>query len=383
LPLAVSEAFLRQSSADVREVFPVRKRRQLPACLATLTVIIVDGKAVKRVQKRLAALRGVAGGLVGGKALVAQEWSTGLAVAMQADADGDANEVRLVAALVPQVRAVLAGPRLWMADRAFCDLDQPARFTAEAGDHFLLRYHPKVHYHPDTSRPPRTGADEQGRRYVEDWGWLGREQDQRRRYVRRIRLTLSAKPKDDLILVTDLVDATRYPAQDLLTMYAARWGIEHMFQDVTEVFGLQRLIGGTPQAALFQLAFCLLLYNLIEVLRGYVAQGQRQAVDQLSEEKLFEDVQQQLIAWQVMIDLPSTLAYFHEVPTVIELRARLKRLLSETWAERWRKAPAQRPHGKTPRRHRRTHHSTYRILQAYSHGRLKARRNATKQAAVT
>jgi hypothetical protein len=44
-----------------------------------------------------------------------------------------------------------------------------------------------------------------------------------------------------------------------------------MFQQVTEVFRLQRLIGGTPQATVFQCAFCLLLYNVIQVMRAQVA----------------------------------------------------------------------------------------------------------------
>jgi IS4 transposase len=71
-----------------------------------------------------------------------------------------------------------------------------------------------------------------------------------------------------LILVTDLLDAEQYPAADLLAAYLARWGIERMFQQVTEVFALKRLIGGSPQAGVFQLAFCLLLYNMIHVLRA-------------------------------------------------------------------------------------------------------------------
>jgi len=82
------------------------------------------------------------------------------------------------------------------------------------------------------------------------------------------------RPQDDVILVTDLLDADAYPAQDLLWLYSERWGIERMFQQVTEVFGLQGLIGGTPQACIFQFAFCLLLYNMIQVVRGYLAAGQ-------------------------------------------------------------------------------------------------------------
>jgi hypothetical protein len=54
-------------------------------------------------------------------------------------------------------------------------------------------------------------------------------------------------------------------------VYRLRWGIEGVFQQVTEVFGLARLIGKTAAATVFQLAFCLVLYNLTQALRGCVA----------------------------------------------------------------------------------------------------------------
>ena len=96
--------------------------------LRRFQVVILDGKAIKNVAKRLLALRGVPGGMLGGRALVALDWRTGLAVAMRVDPDGDANEVAWVCELVPRVREIIAGARLWLADRAFCDLTQPASF---------------------------------------------------------------------------------------------------------------------------------------------------------------------------------------------------------------------------------------------------------------
>jgi hypothetical protein len=382
LPIPVSEALLTQTTADLREVFPSLVKRLLPTSLASMNLILLDGKTIKHVAKRLLPLRGVAGGLVGGKALVAQEWSTGLAVAMQADPDGDRNEIGMIEAILPHVRAAVPGPRVWTADRAFSTPLQMSRFTAE-GDHFVLRYSRTTSFAADKSRKKRFGRDEQGRAYVEDWGWLGGENHPQRCLVRRIRLRRTSNPKDDLVLVTDLLDADQYPATDLLEIYAERWSIEHMFQDVTEVFGLKRLIGGTPQACLFQLSFCLVLYNMIEVVRGYVAQGRGKSVDELSDEKLFEDIEEQLIAWNVVLDMSTTLEHFREVPTASAMRVLLKTLLSRPWSERWLKTTAQakrRPqnHGRT-----RTHHSTYRILQSLGHGRLKANGSRRKQAAVT
>ena len=76
------------------------------------------------------------------------------------------------------------------------------------------------------------------------------------------------------------------------------------------MFGLQGLIGGTPQACLFQFAFCLIMYNLIQVVRAHVAEAQEREIEELSSEKLFDDVQRELIAWNVMLDVDTTVRLF-------------------------------------------------------------------------
>jgi hypothetical protein len=361
LPLAVSCAFVTEATARLRELLPVRPATALPASLREFTVTVLDGKAVKRVAKRLKLLRGLRGGLLGGKALVALELNTGLAVALQADPDGERNELRLVPGLVPEVRRRLPGPRLWLGDRQYCDLGQTGRF-AEAGDHFLVRYHPKVHFHPDPGRGPRHGQDAAGRPYVEEWGWLGAATDRRRRYVRR--LTVQRPGQDDLVLVTDLLDAGRYPAVDLLAAYLARWGIERVFQQVTEVFPLRRLIGGSPQAGIFQLAFCLLLYNMIHVLRAYVAAAEEWQADDVSLEKLFDDVERELIAWSVLVRPAETAAVFGTVPSVPQAKRRLTQLLADVWQDRWLKAVNEkpRPH-RAKQQATRSHTSVHRLLE--------------------
>ena len=102
----------------------------------------------------------------------------------------------------------------------------------------------------------------------ETWGWLGSPRNAQRRSARLI--TLERPAAEAICLVTDLLDGERYPAADLLaggSLYRLRWGIEEVFQQVTEVFHLQALIGTTPQGTVFQFAFCLLLYNLLQVVR--------------------------------------------------------------------------------------------------------------------
>jgi Transposase DDE domain len=223
IPLGLSEAWLAESTARLRPVYPEAARLPVSPALRGLEVMIVDGKAIKRVAKRLKPLRGRKGGVLGGKALVALELRSGLVVAMATHPDGETNEAKLVPALLPQVREQVTGRRLWVADRQFCDLTQPAAF-ATGDDRFLVRYHPKTPFYADATRPACSGQDAQGRTWEQDWGWLGCERAKHRRYVRR--LTLHRPGEETIILLTDLLDAAQVSAEELFELYLARWSIE-------------------------------------------------------------------------------------------------------------------------------------------------------------
>jgi hypothetical protein len=370
VPIPLSTAFLGEGTARLRALLPVRPAAAIPDSLREFTVTMLDGKAIKRVAKRLKVLRGIPGGLLGGKTLVALEMNTGLAVAMQAHPDGEINELRLLPDMVSEVRHRLPGPRLWLGDRLYCDLKQTGRF-ATAGDHFLVRYHPKVHFHMDPQCALRHGTDGAGRPYVEEWGWLGAETDPRRRYVRRIRVS---RPGDtELILVTDLLDADRYPAEDLLAVYAARWGIETVFQQITEVFPLKRLIGGKPCAGIFQMAFCLLLYNMIHVMQAYIAAAEQWEPADVSLEKLFEDVERELISWSVLVKPAATVAMFGAVPSVAQAKRRLTTLLGGVWQDHWLKAVNEKPRPHRARQKAsRSHTSVHRVLEDHRRQHSKA-----------
>jgi hypothetical protein len=369
VPLGLSEAWLAESTARLRPVYPEAVRLPVSPALQDLEVIMVDGKAIKRVAKRLKPLRGRKGGVLGGKALVALELRSGVVVAMATHADGETNEAKLVPALVPQVREQVAGRRLWVADRQFCDLTQPAAF-ATGDDHFLVRYHPKTPFCPDTTRPAQRGQEAQGRVWEQDWGWLGSTQAKRRRFVRR--LTLHRPGEETIILLTDLLDATQVPAADLFDLYLARWSIERVFQQITEVFHLQTLIGTTPQGTVFQFAFCLLLYNLVQVVRAYVATAQARPVPTISTELLFADVHRQLVAFTELVPAAQVEPLFPVLPTEAALRAQLTRLLATVWTPRWLKAPPKKrkaPASRTPIRGNQT--SVFRLVTTYHKQRVK------------
>lgn len=362
LPLPLGEAFLADSTQRLRDVAPPVAWETIPVSLRAMVPMALDGKVVKGVPKRLKPLWQARGGVLGGKALVALDLAQGLAVALATDPDGETNDAKLVPSLVPKVQKLYEDQvLLWVGDRQFCDLNQTEQFTAD-GHHFVVRYHSKVGFHRDDSRPVRSGTDTQGRSWQEEWGWLGTAGHKKRRYVRRI--TLARDGQESIILVTDLLDAEVYPASDLLGLHLMRWGIERVFQKITEVFHLEHLIGTTPEGTLFQLAFCLLIYNVIQVVRGYVAVAAQRAAETISVELLFDDVQRDLVALHEVLDVPEITALFAPVPTAASVRQQLTQLLAKVWTDRWIKAPSQkRP--PPPTKTKGQHTSVYRLLNSH------------------
>ena len=363
IPVELSMGFLPECTKRLEELLPAVTSYSLPGSLEGFNVLVLDGKAVKGVAKRLKPLRHVAGG-VGG--------DSGLVVAMHAHPDGDANDVRFVSDLVPTLHERVSSPRLWVGDRAFCGLPQMRHFI-QRGDAFVIRYRRNVHSEVDPSKPTNKGRDASKRRYVEWWGWLGTVRCPRKLCVRFI--TVKRPGQEDVTLVTNLLDAARHPPTDLLDLYLARWNIEQVFQEVTEVFGLGKLIGSSPQATIFQLAFCLLLYNIIQVLRMHVAAGQLCPPQEISSAKLFYDVRRELIAWAVLVPVPATVDYLSPACSPGKLRWRLSTLLTSSWTPRWIKTPRNKrapPSKGEPKI--RTHVSAYRILnEARSKPKAKTR----------
>jgi hypothetical protein len=365
VPLGLSVGFLEDVTARLAPLLPTNARpHPLPACLDGLTVVIADGKTLKRVARRLLSARGAAGKIYGGKLLVAYLPASGLVTAMAADRDGEANEARLVPALLPRAQARIPGPRLWVLDRQFCDPVQAQRLVA-LDDHFVIRYHRKVHFVADPERPARSWTDPQGRAVVEEWGWLGAASNRLRRYVRRI--TVQRSGQEAIAIVTDLLDGDAYPALALLALYQKRWSIEQVFQQITEVFTLRQLIGSTPEATVFQASFCLVLYNLIQVVRSYVAVSAASPVPvaEVSAELLFRDVQEELTALHKVVPVAEVVASVPRAWPAGRLPERLRQLLGGVWRERWRKAVNRKPRPHQPKRKGGNHTSVHRLQQAH------------------
>lgn len=289
MPVEVSRAMLRECTARLRPLM-APEAVSLPGCFDKFEVIAIDGKKIKNAAKRLAPTRGYGGKLLGAKALVALDVRRSLALAMSDSLDGEANDVPLVPTLMPQVRGVIAGPILSLADRQFGDVGTLGLLNQREGDCFAVRVRKGPAF---TAESTRTLTDEQGRTVTDEIGVLGKG----KHAMRLRRITLVRPDEDDVQLLTDLMDQREFAALDVLALYRRRWSIEQVFQEVTQTFALGHLIGCSPKAVLFQFAFCLLLYNLVQVVKSYVAGDGLVRLAIVSTFGLFYDIKRELTAW--------------------------------------------------------------------------------------
>ena len=361
LPLALSEAFLADGAERLRSWLPHRPAVEAPAGLREFRIVVFDGKTFKQAAKRLKPVRDRAGRGLGGRALVALELSTGLLLGMAADPDAHVNEAALVHRLLPQVRQRHPGPRLWVADRQFGDLAQVRRCTEE-GDHCVLRLHKNSRLTPDPTHAARHGTDALGRAWTDEVGTL---HSIRQGALPMRRITLERPGQPPLVLVTDLWDADAYPANDLLQLYKQRWGIETVFQHVSDVFHLSQLIGSSPQAIVFQGALCMMLYNLLQVVRAIIADTQNRAVSSISTPMLWLDLKRALITLHYLLT-PDELvdALRTRAAAITDLHRYLHQSLKHAWTSRWIKSPSKKRHRQPVKHQRGTagHFSIHRIL---------------------
>lgn len=356
LRITLSQALLAQATERLAELLPPANPSPLPVELSRFEVVVLDGKKLKNFPKRMRPLRGASGKLLGGKVAVALRLRDGLAVAIEPALDGEANDAPLAAPLIEQVRQG-DGPFLFVADRQYCDLSIPPPIV-QGGDHFLIRYSKKMRFSAERCVESR---DAEGRPVIEEWGWLGRPEDKRRFRTRRV--TLVRAPQEDVSVLTDLVDEHETPAAAVLALYLERWTIERVFQQMSEVFCLEQLMGSTPQGAIFQFAFCLLIYNVLEMVRAWVAHDLRCSPRRLSSEMLFRDLRDEMT---IQFRLGGQAELLAALPSLSASAAaeRIATLLKGLWSPLWLKAPKHRRGPPSPPRLLRGGHaSAWKLIQ--------------------
>ncbi len=357
---SLSNALVCESIEPLMEMFPDSVKTRVPLCFNKYNVYCIDGKKLKDVAKRLKETRGVAGKLLGGKALVALSVHEQLVVAMSSSLDGEANDGPLVPELLEKVHAWSTMLNIFLADSQFCDLTTPRRILAHGSD-FVMRYHPKVHFHVDPDVKAVKGKDNWGRPYVEEIGWLGKPGTKTSIRVRRI--VVKRENDTDLIIVTSLLDTEKFSAADVLELYGLRWTIETAFLHVTKEFDLRHMIGSTAEATLFQFAISLVIHNVMRLIQAHVSEAKNVSPEKLSLPKIIRTAKKQIASLSVFVPAAKTAdLILNKTPTAARVAKRLSKLWDDDWIKARKKSRAVKP---PPKKKSGAHTSVYREIQAY------------------
>jgi hypothetical protein len=114
--------------------------------------------------------------------------------------------------------------------------------------------------------------------------------------ILRCSLRRSGYRTRSLTLVTTLVDAQRYPAEQLALLYAKRWQIELWFRDIKTTMGMEVLRCQSPKMVHKELEMFFIAYNLIRCLMVQASQEHAVEVQRISFKGTVDGVRQFSVA---------------------------------------------------------------------------------------
>jgi hypothetical protein len=165
-----------------------------------------------------------------------------------------------------------------LADRYYCSYWEVAWAVAHGVD-MVLRLHQRRK--ADFRRGRRLGRDD----HVVSWSkpkqrpaWMDAEA-----YATlpatltvrevRVRVRVPGFRTDSLVVVTTLLDATEFPAEELATLYRARWQAELDLRSLKVTLQMDILRGKSPEMIRKEIWGHLLAYNLIRTVMARAAEG--------------------------------------------------------------------------------------------------------------
>jgi hypothetical protein len=116
----------------------------------------------------------------------------------------------------------------------------------------------------------------------------------------------------------------------------------------------------------FQASLCLVISNILQVVRGYAAAASPEAVrvDELSTEKIFLDLHEELVGLHRVLKGQRCLEVLPREDCLEGVRARPGALLGQAWTPSWKKAKPSRPRPpQTKAKRSGAHTSVHKILQ--------------------
>jgi hypothetical protein len=330
--LGVSAELVRDSA---RQAAPVIRllHAKLPPLLKGYRTRILDGNHLSASEHRISELRGTWAAPLPGKILVVLDQEFMLASDVFLCEDGHAQE-RL---LLPEVLAIVQSGDLWIADRNFCTID----FMTEIADRqaaFVIRQHGQLKGTLIEKRRVRGNVDT-GKVYEQELQVADLQGNTLT--LRRITVKLKTPTRDgdtEIHLLTNL-PATSASARKVAGLYAKRWTIETMFQELTETLTCEVNALGYPKAALFGFCLALMAYHAVSLIKAALraVHGRETVEKEISAYYLSLEISQTYDGMMVAIPAPRW-EVFRRL-THAELARLLKNLAARANLRRYQKHP--------------------------------------------
>jgi len=122
--------------------------------------------------------------------------------------------------------------------------------------------------------------------------WWKKIPDQLKLRVLRFKLSRRGFRPESVMLVTTLLDAQEYPAQDIAELYARRWQIELWFRDIKTSMGMEVLRCKSPQMVHKELEMFFIAYNFIRCLMAQAGAIHQAPLERLSFKGTVDSVRQ-------------------------------------------------------------------------------------------
>lgn len=330
--LGVSAELVRDST---RQAAPVIRSlgASLPSLLKGYRTRILDGNHLSATEHRINELRGTWAAPLPGKILVVLDQELMLATDVYLCEDGHAQERSLLHEILPSVQP----GDLWIADRNFGTIDFMVGIDARGGT-FIIRQHGTLRGELISSRKFK-GTTETGKVYEQSLAITASEG--KTLTLRRISLTLKRPTRDG---DTEIHMLTNLPAGDasalkVAQLYAKRWTIETMFQELTQTLTCEVNTLGYPKAALFGFCLALIAYHAVSVIKAALraVHGQETVEQKISGYYLALELTQTYEG--MMIAIPASRWRMFGTLTPAQMAQALKRLAANANLRRYQKHP--------------------------------------------
>lgn len=203
------------------------------------------------------------------------------------------HELRLLKGLLDQFK----GDDLAVADRGFCSYVLLVLLLWR-GVFSVFRLHQRRP--ADLRKGKRLGKNDRLFTWLKppekpSWlpqSWWKKIPEQLTVRVVRFKLARRGYRPESVTLVTTLLDAQKYPAQDIAQLYARRWKIELWFRDMKTSMGMEVLRCKSPRMVHKELEMFLIAYNLIRCLIVQAAAINDADLDRMSFKGTVDSVRQ-------------------------------------------------------------------------------------------